>query len=220
MERLQRLAAQLQTTLPAPTAPAATPAAAAAPLRVCLIGDSEAGGYGHGLELLFVGRSDGVVVAMSDPHPEPRADVAAKIGDPKQYDDWRQMIATEQPELVVIAVRWSEEHYEMAHAALTAGAHIFMEKPFLHRLDQADELIALADAKGLQFNVKHGANRPPPPARRPLSFGSRLLTRAVAGAEMQLSPNLRWLKEQLDAGLLGGRLLQIDAYGKMDRRAG
>ena len=37
---------------------------------------------------------------------------------------------------------------------------------------------------------------------------------------MQLSPNLRWLKEQLDAGLLGGRLLQIDAYGKMDRRAG
>ena len=28
------------------------------------------------------------------------------------------------------------------------------------------------------------------------------------------------LKEQLDAGLLGGRLLQIDAYGKMDRRAG
>ena len=42
----------------------------------------------------------------------------------------------------------------------------------------------------------------------------------LAGAEMQLSPNLRWLKEQLDAGLLGGRLLQIDAYGKMDRRAG
>ena len=60
----------------------------------------------------------------------------------------------------------------------------------------------------------------PFPARRPLSFGSRPLTRAVAGAEMQLSPNLRWLKEQLDEGLLGGRLLQIDAYGKMDRRAG
>ena len=194
MERLQRLAAQLQTAVPLlpPTAPAAAaPAAAAAPLRVCLIGDSEAGGYGHGLELLFVGRSDGVVVAMSDPHPEPRADVAAKIGDPKQYDDWREMIIREKPELVVIAVRWSEEHYEMAHAALTAGAHIFMEKPFLHRLDQADELIALADNKGLQFNVKHGAcaNRPPerpegsdayPPARAPsVSSGSRLLTRAA-----------------------------------------
>ena len=53
--------------------------------------------------------------------------------------------------------------------------------------------MAEAHARGLVFVVKH---------------------------EMQLSPNLRWLKEQLDAGLLGGRLLQIDAYGKMDRRAG
>ena len=36
---------------------------------------------------------------------------------------------------------------------------------------------------------------------------------------MQLSPNLRWLKAQLDIGLIG-ELLQIDAFGKMDRRAG
>lgn len=36
---------------------------------------------------------------------------------------------------------------------------------------------------------------------------------------MQLSPNLHWLKAKLDDGLIG-KLLQVDAFGKMDHRAG
>ena len=58
-------------------------------LRVGLIGETGGGEYGHGLEKLFVGRSDGVVVAIADSGAAKRAEVAAQIGDPRQYDDWR-----------------------------------------------------------------------------------------------------------------------------------
>lgn len=162
-------------------------------LRVGLVGETDGGGYGHGLEHLFVNRSDGVVVAIADSDAITRAVVAAKIGNPKQYDDWRVMLAEEKPELVVIAERWSERHFEISKACLEAGAHVFMEKPLLPTMADADALIALSRERGLQFTVKH---------------------------EMQLSPNLRWLKDRLDDGIIGDRLLQIDAFGKMDRRAG
>ena len=173
--------------------PQNVPAAGETALRVGLIGETGGGDYGHGLEKMFVGRSDGVVVAIADSGAAKRAEVAAQIGNPRQYDDWRVMVAEETPDIVVIAERWSERHYEISKACLEAGAHIFMEKPLLPTMAQADELIALSHKKGLQFTVKH---------------------------EMQLSPNLRWLKQKLDEGIIGDRLLQIDAYGKMDRRAG
>ena len=81
-----------------------------------------------------MGRTDGRVVAVADPHPEPRQKIATAIAAERQYDDYRLMLAEEQLDIVVIATRWTEEHYDMASAALKAGAHIFMEKPFVHVL--------------------------------------------------------------------------------------
>ena len=46
-------------------------------------------------------------------------------------------------------------HYEMAKAALLAGKHIFVEKPFTSTSAQARELIELADKKGLKIMVDH-----------------------------------------------------------------
>jgi predicted dehydrogenase len=46
-------------------------------------------------------------------------------------------------------------HYEMAKAALLAGKHIFVEKPFTSTSDQARELVDLALAKNLKIMVDH-----------------------------------------------------------------
>jgi predicted dehydrogenase len=46
-------------------------------------------------------------------------------------------------------------HYEMAKAALLAGKHIFVEKPFTSTSAQARELIDLADQKNLRIMVDH-----------------------------------------------------------------
>nr|HPM04793.1 Gfo/Idh/MocA family oxidoreductase [Candidatus Cloacimonas sp.] len=46
-------------------------------------------------------------------------------------------------------------HYELAKPALLAGKHIFLEKPITSELAQAEELLALAEQKGLKIQVGH-----------------------------------------------------------------
>ncbi len=62
----------------------------------------------------------------------------------------------ESPEIDVVAVItpvWS--HYELAKKALNNGKHVFVEKPFTCNSWQAEELIELADRKGLKIMVDH-----------------------------------------------------------------
>ncbi|PTN09194.1 putative dehydrogenase [Mangrovibacterium marinum] len=44
-------------------------------------------------------------------------------------------------------------HYEMCKQALLAGKHVVVEKPFTQTVEQANELIALANEKGLVLTV-------------------------------------------------------------------
>ncbi len=46
-------------------------------------------------------------------------------------------------------------HFEVARAAISAGKHVFVEKPFTVSLEEADELIALADDRGVLIQVGH-----------------------------------------------------------------
>ncbi len=46
-------------------------------------------------------------------------------------------------------------HYELAKKALLNGKHVFVEKPFTYTTDQAEELIELAEKKGLKIMVGH-----------------------------------------------------------------
>ena len=55
--------------------------------------------------------------------------------------------------VAVVTPVWS--HYELAKTALENGKHVFVEKPFTYTVDQAEELIELADGKNLQIMVDH-----------------------------------------------------------------
>lgn len=57
-------------------------------------------------------------------------------------------------ELVVITSP-NEWHFPLAKAALEAGKHVVVEKPFVIHTEEADELIALAEQKGLILSVYH-----------------------------------------------------------------
>ena len=102
------------------------------------------------------------------------------------------MLAKEEPDLVVVAPRWSEEHHAMGMAALRAGAHVFFEKPFTPFPAQADELLAEAAARGLRCAVAH---------------------------QVRMQPSALFLRQQIEAGLIG-ELLEVSAIGSCDRRAG
>ena len=52
-------------------------------------------------------------------------------------------------------------HYEHAKAALEAGCHVMVEKPFTTNSKEARELVDLAENKNLNLNVSHGWNYMP-----------------------------------------------------------
>jgi len=46
-------------------------------------------------------------------------------------------------------------HFDLARKALENGKHVFVEKPFTFTVQQAEELVELADRKGLKIMVDH-----------------------------------------------------------------
>jgi len=160
--------------------------------RAAIIGDTGHGDYGHGHDLIFRDRANIDVVAVADPDPAGRTAAVKRTGARAEYSDYRQMLEKEKPHLVSIAPRWTDQHYSMASAALSAGAHIFIEKPFTQTLAEADELLALAASKGLKIAVAH---------------------------QLRLAPAILELKQKMGQGLLG-ELIEIRAHGKQDTRAG
>jgi predicted dehydrogenase len=72
----------------------------------------------------------------------------AEVGIAAQAVTFEQAIADPEIDLIYIASPHSE-HFWMAKAALEAGKHILVEKSFMNNAAEAEEIYALAKAKGL-----------------------------------------------------------------------
>ena len=66
--------------------------------------------------------------------------------------DWEEMVANPDIHALMVSTTPEAPHYPMAKAALEAGKHVLLEKPIAITLDEADELIALAEAQGPQVH--------------------------------------------------------------------
>ena len=55
---------------------------------------------------------------------------------PKGYDDYRQMLDVETPDVVHICTP-NDSHYEIAMYAMEHGMHVICEKPMTRTLDEA-----------------------------------------------------------------------------------
>ncbi len=160
-------------------------------LRAAVVGHTGAGGYGHGLDILF-NRLDGVrLAAVADADPEGLDATQIRTGAEATYADYREMLANESLDLVAVGPRETGERHDMAKAALEAGAHLCCERPIARTLREADELLALAAERSLKIAVLH---------------------------PMRLDPHVvRFRAEQSD---LIGELVEMQVYGMMDHRAG
>jgi len=141
-----------ETAMEAPAAEP-TPEEIALPVfqgyRAAVIGHTGRGNFGHSLDLIFR-RLDGVrLVAIADGDAEALKESHARSGAEHAYADYREMLEQEKPDLVSVAPRWTDQHYDMVKAALEAGAHVSCERPLCRTLKEADELIALAAEKNL-----------------------------------------------------------------------
>jgi predicted dehydrogenase len=68
--------------------------------------------------------------------------------------DFRRLLSDPEIDAVAIATPVST-HYDLALRALRSGKHVFVEKPFTERVDEAEHLIGEADKRGLVLHVDH-----------------------------------------------------------------
>ena len=133
-----------------------------AKLRVGVIGATERGGYGHGLDTAFSGIDRAEIVAVADWHERGRSRTAAKLRVNKQYADYRQMLAKEELDIVCICPRWVTERVAMVEATAAAGCHIYCEKPLIPDLTSADSIIEVIQKNNIQFQMAHQWRAAPP----------------------------------------------------------
>jgi predicted dehydrogenase len=64
--------------------------------------------------------------------------------------------ALRNPDINAVAIATPvHTHYELAKRAINAGKHVLVEKPLTARVDHAEELVALAEKKGVVLMVDH-----------------------------------------------------------------
>lgn len=75
-------------------------------------------------------------------------DAFKKFTAVKTYTDYQEMIKNEQLDLVLIATP-TRFHYPMVKYALEKSVHVYCEKPFSLYSNEGEELVKLAESKGL-----------------------------------------------------------------------
>ncbi|CAG0978067.1 partial Myo-inositol 2-dehydrogenase, partial [Anaerolineae bacterium] len=109
------------------------------PLRIGLIGCGAIGQIMH-IPYLVDDDEKFELVALSDTYAPVLEVVADRYHIASRYTDWRQMLAKEDIEAVIIC--HSGSHRDTVFAALDADKHIFVEKPITWNLREAREVAA------------------------------------------------------------------------------
>ena len=115
------------------------------PLRIGIIG---AGWPGERHTEGFSASGGAQVTAIADLETERREAFAARYHVPKQYSDFRDLVADPDLDAVVIALP-NHLHKPSTIAALKAGKHVFCEKPPAVNTAEAQEMADVAAAQGL-----------------------------------------------------------------------
>ena len=80
---------------------------------------------------------------------------AEKFGVPAAYEDYEEMLDTEQPDVVTIATPIGL-HYEQGKMAIERGIHVHFNKTMTTRVTDADELIEMARENGVKLVASPG----------------------------------------------------------------
>jgi UDP-N-acetylglucosamine 3-dehydrogenase len=119
------------------------------PLRVAVIG---AGNMGRNHVRTYKNLQDAELLALADPSPE-AAKLAKEYGV-KFYHDYKEMLETEKPQAVSIAVP-TPLHHAIASDVMNRGVHCLVEKPIASTPEEGDELIVIAKKNEVIFTVGH-----------------------------------------------------------------
>src|SRR5918999_5971064 len=112
------------------------------------------------------------LTAVCTTRPESAEEAREAFGAKLAFHDYQAMVASPEIDAVAVVVK-VPEHYGPTKAALEAGKHVYTEWPLGRTTAEAEELAALARAKGV---------------------------RTVVGLQARVEPALMYMKEQIAAG--------------------
>src|SRR5437868_8939309 len=122
-------------------------------LRLGLIGASVRGTWSSRSHLPALQASADVeLTAVCTTRTESAEAARQAYGARLAFDDWRKMVASPEIDAIAVVVR-VPSHYEPTKAALQAGKHVYCEWPLGRTTAEAEELAALARAKGVKTMV-------------------------------------------------------------------
>jgi predicted dehydrogenase len=133
------------------------------------------------------------IIAVADDDPQGLKNAIERLGNPKGYADYREMLDKTKPDLISICPRWLDQHREMVLAAAESGVKgIYLEKPLCRTLREADEMIRVCEDNKVKVAVAH---------------------------QTRYSPILQVVQEMIEEGKIG-RVLELRGRGKEDHRGG
>lgn len=94
------------------------------------------------------------LVSASDVSPEALERFCHQFGVSDRYEDYRQMLANADLDIVAVLVP-HHLHEEVCIAAAAAGKHILVEKPIARTVEEADRIVEAAAGAGVTLMVGH-----------------------------------------------------------------
>lgn len=119
--------------------------------------------------------SQATLAGVASPTPGNAAKFAQRFGIPKAFEDYRQLLAHPEIQMVVVGAP-NDLHCQIVVEAAAAGKHVVIEKPMCLNLREADQMIAACRQAGVKL---------------------------MYAEELCFAPKYVRLKQLLDSGALG-----------------
>jgi predicted dehydrogenase len=123
------------------------------------------------------------VVGVCDREELMARQLQERFGIQRSFRDLTALLRESRPDVIHVTTP-PQSHYEIARQCLEAGCHVYVEKPFTLFATEAEELVALANEKGL---------------------------RLTAGHDEQFSPAMQRMRQLVKSGYLGGTPVHMES---------
>jgi predicted dehydrogenase len=94
------------------------------------------------------------IVGVCDREPLMAKQLQERFPIKAYFTDLMELLREARPEVVHITTP-PETHFEIARICLQQGCHVYVEKPFTVYAEQARQLVAMAEEKGLKLTAGH-----------------------------------------------------------------
>lgn len=96
------------------------------------------------------------IVGVCDQEPLMAQQMSERFRIRKYFRNVQEMLGTVKPDVVHITTP-PQSHFELGKSCLEAGCSVYIEKPFTLNTREAEELIQLANHRGLKLTAGHNA---------------------------------------------------------------